>query len=295
MDKTIQIIGYACELGTTLAGGSEGPLVLQQSPYQKELSDNLHWHKIISSHSPKRQLDALDEIRYCCQDLANITSELTHQQQPFVVVGGDHSSAIGTWSGVATASKKPLGLIWVDAHLDSHTPETSKTKSIHGMPAATLLGYGDSKLTTILSDQAKIKPENIVFIGIRSFQSAEQELLEKLGVKIFYMDDVKQQGLQPILQQTLAYLNKKDLTIGMTLDLDAIDPQDAPAVAVAEHDGIRATELLESLAFLCNHANIKALEIAEFTPCHDVDHKTETLIFEIIRIVMTLGPVSSTG
>ena len=217
MNKNIQIIGYACELGTTIPGGSEGPNVLQQSPYQKNRAKNLQWHKIITSHSEKRQLDATDEIRDCCHELANITFEFTQTQQPFVVVGGDHSCAIGTWSGVAMASKKPLGLIWIDAHLDSHTPTSSITKNIHGMPAATLLGYGDKKLSTLLSDQPKIKPDNIVFIGIHSFQATEQELLEQLGVKIFYMKDIKQQGLQAVMQQALDYLNKKKRYLGCNI------------------------------------------------------------------------------
>lgn len=113
-----------------------------------------------------------------------------------LVLGGDHSCAIGTWSGVASAMRPfgDIGLIWVDAHMDSHTIETSPTKNIHGTPVAHLLGFGNQALRTVGDPYPKIKPQNLVMVGIRSFEDEEQELLSRLGVRVFFDNEVQKRG-----------------------------------------------------------------------------------------------------
>jgi arginase len=286
MDEIIHVLSYACELGSTIAGSAEGPLILHQSPYQSLVGCSLNWQPCIQSDVSQRKMAAADEIARCCEQLALQTQHCVQHQQRFLALGGDHSIAIGTWSGVAAAANKPLGLIWVDAHMDSHTPETSDTQNIHGMPVAALMGYGDARLTRILSEQPKLAPEHIVFIGIRSFESGEQQFLEKLGVKIFYIEDVQQQGFVAVMQQAIDYLDAQNVQLGLTIDLDGLDPNDAPGVSLPVKNGILAADLLQGCSLLKQNASLCGIEIAEFTPRNDRDHITERLVFEIASHIL---------
>jgi arginase len=200
-------------------------------------------------------------------------------------LGGDHSCAIGTWSGAASALQGPLGLIWVDAHLDSHTPESSPSKNIHGMPLATLLGYGDPTLTGIQNAKPKILPENVVLIGIRHYEPAEHELLSTLGVKIFYMEDITEMGLDAVMTSALAIITEKTEAFGISVDVDGIDPLDAPGVGYREPNGIPAFDLLKSLKLLIQNKAFIGAEIAEFNPERDIEHKTEKLIIDLISLL----------
>lgn len=182
-----------------------------------------------------------------------------------VVIGGDHSCAIGTWSGVAKKHQE-FGLIWVDAHMDSHTPETSLTKNVHGMPVANLLGYGD--FANLI--EPKLKPKNLVLIGIRSYDTAEQKLLKNLGVKVFYADDPK--GLDNILSETFNYF-PNNLPLGITVDLDAFDPKYTPGVNTPEPGGLELDEFIKGVN-LYKRKPFCAVEIAEFNPIFDIDNIT---------------------
>ena len=196
-------------------------------------------------------------------------------REELVVFGGDHSCAIGTWSGVSSAIKDygDLGLIWIDAHLDSHTPESSPSGNLHGMPVAHLLGHGNKELSSILGKFPKLRPENLVFVGIRSFEDPEVELLNSLGVRIFYDDEVQKRGISDVMNEAIERVSLKTYGFGMSVDLDGFKIEDAPAVGTPEAGGISSGEFLK---FIKTHPMEKLLvtEIVEFLPERDDETKT---------------------
>jgi arginase len=290
--NSLHFIGYA----TSIAGPNQesgiGPIVLKESPYISALSKQglaLHWEGIITP--PKKEhTTTLEAVKAQCLDLGNKVSSLVKKEQFFMVLGGDHSSAIGTWSGARAqlATNEQMGLIWIDAHMDSHTPHTTLTGNIHGMPLACLLGYGDLSLTTIMGPAPVFLPENICLIGIRSFEEAEARLLEKLNVRIFYMDEINKRGLDAVMQEALSIVTRHTSVWGLSLDIDSIDPKDAPATDVSEPFGIGGADLCQALRLIAKHPNFIGAEIVEFDPHRDIEHKTEKLIADLIQS-LTIG------
>ncbi|MSP53355.1 MAG: arginase [Gammaproteobacteria bacterium] len=288
MKTAVKLVGYASGIASNNVDTGLAPWYLQ---YHNELFQTLpfatSWSEIFTSFSSQRKLDALAEITTLNHTLAQQIVSLVKQRENFCVIGGDHSCAIGTWSGVANAcrSQGDIGLIWIDAHMDSHTPETSNSQNIHGMPLAHLLGSGFESLLALLDTKPKLKPENVCLIGIRSYQPGEHQFLENLGVKIIYMEEVLKQGIGATLDLALAHVSRATIGVGISIDLDGIDPVDAPGVGYREANGISAAELLTALAKLPLTMPLLGLEIAEYNPLRDEKQKTAKLIVEIIRAV----------
>ena len=283
--QMIHLIGFASGIAANNPGCGKGPLHMQNSTCLQTL--NISWQDLLQVRENKQGLDALPAIADIDTRLAEHISSLVQKQQAFAVIGGDHSSAVGTWSGVYSAiqSKGELGLIWIDAHMDSHTPETTPSGNIHGMPLAALLGYGPQALCYILEKKPKIKPQNVCLIGVRSYESGEYELLKRLGVRIFFMDEIKQQGMEKVMQNAITLATQNTAGFGLSIDLDAMDPEDAPGVGCPESDGIKAAEFCKSLRQLRKQPSLLGLEIAEFNPNLDQQQKTEHLICEILETV----------
>jgi arginase len=196
-----------------------------------------------------------------------------------IVVGGDHSIAIGTWN----AFEVPFGLIWIDAHMDSHTEKTSPSGAYHGMPVAALLGHG---MPELVRKEPLLKPENLVFIGVRSFEEGEIALLKKLNVKIYFIDEVKRRGLKAILPEAIAHVTKRVSHFGVSLDLDVFSIEEAPGVGSPEEGGILKGELLPLLSQIGKDKRLLAFEMVEFNPERDIEHKTREVAFEVLQEVM---------
>lgn len=278
-----KVIGYALDLAANKAGAAQGPLVLKESNYIKPL--DLEWINILETSATGRQLAALEPVESLCQQLAKETQQLTQQQQHFLAIGGDHSMAMGTWNGAAAGLKDPIGLIWVDAHMDAHTMEDSESKNIHGMPVATLLGHGEKRLVEIGSKQPAIQPENLALVGIRSFETGEAKLLKELNVKIYFIEEVLERGIENVMEEAINHVLKHAKHLGISIDIDGLDPEDAPAVSTPEKGGIRADEFIQALSLVGNNPNFIGAGIAEFNPTNDQNHKTEKVMAEIIKIL----------
>lgn len=289
MTTSLSLIAYASGIAANDPGCAEGPLQLQQHALEQQLSEQhlrSHWQAILKPRSGDKS-DRLQRVVELNTELAAITYDLIQQHKPFAVLGGDHSCAIGTWSGVAAALAQQqqngeLSLIWIDAHMDSHTFETTATGNIHGMPLAALLGYGDTSLTHISIPRSKIDPKQLVLIGTRSFEAAEEKLLQRLGVRIYNMEALEKRGLDTVFAEAIAYVKEKSLGFGVSLDLDAIDPFDAPGVGVPEVGGISGDNLCQVLKQLRHESALLGVEVVEYNPYHDKNHKTERLIKEIL-------------
>ncbi|MEO8402173.1 MAG: arginase [Gammaproteobacteria bacterium] len=287
-DKTVYLLGYASGIAGSKEGSGEGPDVMQHSSCLLALKEQeipYYWQTTIKRDTQNHSKLAI--VTEACQALADEVIKLIQQEKFFTVIGGDHTSAIGTWSA-ASASKHdqgPLGLIWIDAHMDSHTPETSETGNLHGMPMACLLGAGSSALINMAGEFTKFRPEHVCLIGVRSFEQGEVELLDKLNVRIFYMPEVKQRGLKAVLADAIKIATHGTAGYGISIDIDSMDPADAPGTGVAEPDGLAAKELCQVLTGLAQDERLIGAEIAEFNPRFDKNQMTEKLIAQLLAAI----------
>lgn len=250
---------------------------VRQKPEQKRL--DLQWHMI----HPEDHGSKEEKLSKLNQSISRFTRYWTEQSQPFLVIGGDHSCAMGTWSGVLNGLQQPgkFGLIWLDAHMDAHTFVTSPSGNIHGMPVSALLGRADTRLAAMYPSSDFIKPENLILIGVRSYENEEYDLLKQAEVEIVFAKQID--GLAQALIKAVDKLSLSCEVIGISIDLDFIDPEDAPGVETPAPGGIKAEQLIEALSLINRHPKICGLEISEFNPENDSKNKTLYLMKDIIE------------
>jgi arginase len=298
LNKKVSLIGGACGWGAPKHETEKGPEALQQL----KIIDQLHhfpisWKDIIkpSKKSYEYRPADKDEIWKIIIDynerLADCVSQTLASKGFPVVIGGDHSNAVGAWSGVVTHLKahEKFGLIWVDAHMDAHTPETTPSHAIHGMPVASLLGYGKEKLINVASSGRKISPKHMVLLGVRSFEIGEADLLQRLGVRVYKMDEVRERGFSEVFNEALGIVTKETEGFGVSIDLDAFDPLVAPGTGTPVPNGFNEDEFLAEFSLLKDNPSFKALEIAEYNPDLDADYKTAYLIGKLLAALFNQG------
>lgn len=287
--NSLALIGYASGLAANNPDCALGPWYLYYHPtLWDHVGFKVHWQTFIKAHSREKGESVLQPLYRSLKKLSDAVLKAQQNQQPFCVLGGDHACAMGTWSAVAHFCRpKDIGLIWIDAHMDSHTPQNSLSHNYHGMPVAHLLGHGAECLTHLLDKQPKIKPQNLCLVGIRSYETSEHHFLQQQGVKIFYQQDCLDQGFSSVLQQAYQHVTQNTDGFGVSLDLDGIDPGDAPGVGCPEPHGIQAELLINALAALnLGHQSLfLGLEIAEFNPVMDINQKTAQLIPRLLNAV----------
>ena len=293
----VEIVGVACGEGARNKGSEAGPDAVRAGDIVARLQMrglSAAWRETIrpghASHG-----GPLQAVNGVCRRLAQrVRAIVAHGGLP-VVVGGDHSCAIGTWKGVASAlrARGPLGLIWIDAHMDAHTPQTTPSGALHGMPLACLLGYGDEQLAGLV-DGARLSPQHVCLIGVRSFETNEAVLLRQLGVRVYYMYEVARRGLAAVMREALAIASAGTGGFGVTVDLDALDPRDAPGVNTPVANGIRSRELAAVLERLASHPAFTAIEIAEYNPGRDQDGRTAAVVTQLLDAIL-LGPQQTRG
>ncbi|WP_155520811.1 arginase, partial [Ralstonia solanacearum] len=237
--------------------------------------------------SRSARLAALPGVAGFSRALADATAHSVHEGHVPVVIGGDHSCAIGTWSGVASALRPagPLGLIWIDAHLDSHTPQTSDSGAIHGMPLAALLGHGPRELTQVREAGPKLLPQHVVVIGARSYEPAERALIDRLGVRVIDAGEVARGGLRAVMADAIRIVTADTAAFGVTLDLDAFDPAVAPGVGSPEPGGLTGQDMTQALAACARDARFAAFELVEYNPRHDKGGITARLALDLLGAV----------
>ncbi|MEW6118919.1 MAG: arginase [Pseudomonadota bacterium] len=286
--RTLLVIGAASGLGAGDPGCAEGPDALRRyRVFHDTPLQHVKWEAILrvprnASDAPLRAVATLDT------QLARTVERAVREGSFPLVVGGDHSCAIGTWSGVrsALAAEGPLGLIWIDAHMDSHTFATTPSGHLHGMPLAALLGHGDAALTHIDGTAAKLRPEHVCLIGVRSYEAGEAALLRRLGVRVYAMDEIRRRGLAGVFDDALAIARSRTAGYGISIDLDALDPDEAPGVGTPVRGGLHCGELAATLSGLRDDPAFVAMEIVEYNPHKDHGHATARAAGRLARAVM---------
>ncbi len=285
--KQLAVIGAASCWGAPDNRCDMGPSVIRANGLDSRLryhAYDVDWRHLAAPCVGHEDQDVVALIGQYCSELAQYVLEAVSQGRFFSVIGGDHSCAVGTWSGVHAAinERGPLGLIWVDAHMDSHTPETSHSGAVHGMPLAALLGYGDPALTQIGVPKPKLSPEHVCLVGVRSYETEEANFLKRLGVRVFDSEEVQRQGLNAVMKQAQAIARNGTAGYGISIDLDAIDPVDAPGVGSPEPGGLGGADLTSVLGEQADATDFIGVEIAELNPSRDRNGLTARLVSELI-------------
>jgi len=203
-----------------------------------------------------------------------------------LVLGGDHSISVGTVSAIAAASRregKRVGLLWVDAHGDINTPETSPSGNIHGMPVAALLGEGPPELTSIGGEGPKLDPRNVAMVGIRSLDDGEKVRLKRYGVQVHTMSQVDRQGIESVMKEALARVSDGTDRVHVSFDLDALDPEVAPGVGTPVKGGLDYREAHLLMEILSDSGLMTSLEVVEANPILDVRNASAAFAVELVQ------------
>jgi arginase len=284
MNKNISVVGVPMDLGQGRRGVDMGPSALryanaieriEQLGYDvKDLGD-IHIPRIEeASRTNDSNLKQLEEVTMVSEELGERVGSIMAEGRFPLVFGGDHSIAIGTIAGLAQ-HKKNLGVIWYDAHGDLNTGDTSPSGNIHGMPLAASLGIGHAKLTHILGFAPKIKPENVVIIGARDLDEGEKVLIKKLGVKVYTMHEIDRLGMAQVMEEAIAYIESLGTDgVHLSLDLDALDPHDAPGVGTPVLGGISYRESHLAMEILAEADILTSCEFVEVNPILDQKNTT---------------------
>ena len=284
MERQVELIGAAWGLGGPEPGCAEAPAVLAPLLVEElqRCGTPLAAGPILSpARSERRKQLAVSKL--CGLLAAAVADALAHGRLP-CVLGGDHSCAGGTWTGVARGVKGALGLVWIDAHMDAHTPRTSHTGRLHGMPLAWLLGQDDDPLYGLAT--GVIEPQHVSLVGVRSFEPEERERLERLGVRIFYMDEVKDRSLEAVLADALAIAKHGTSAFGISVDLDVVSPDEAPGVGTPVPDGVSGAELAQALEKIGGRSDLAAVELVEYSPRLDPSGRSARVAIEILRAAL---------
>ncbi len=293
--KDVQIIGVPFDLGCNKRGANMGPSAIRIAELHHKISVLGYTpHDIGDLDVPVR--DTLPEkakkekylhqtARVCGELYKQVYSALKAERTP-IVLGGDHSIAIGTIAGVSgfyREQHKNIGLIWVDAHADCNTPESSPTGNIHGMPLSIALGLGAPELTAIGGSHPKVRPENVALIGIRTLDGIEKEILRKSGIRYFTMREIDERGMHAVMKDAIATVTKDTAAIHLSFDIDGIDPQAAPGVSTPETGGLSYREAHLALEMIADTGCLASMEFVELNPMTDLAHKTAQLTVELVQ------------
>ncbi|MBD1222920.1 arginase [Virgibacillus halodenitrificans] len=286
MNKNISVIGVPMDLGQSRRGVDMGPSAMRYAGaieklttlkyIVKDLGDIPINRPVNNESTDGTNLKNLHQVIEANQQLADMVDEEIQKYNFPLILGGDHSIAIGSLAGIAKHYKN-LGVIWYDAHGDLNSSETSPSGNIHGMPLAVSLGIGHDKLVNISDYVPKIKPENIVIIGARSLDPGEKELIKEKGIKVFTMHEIDRLGMPNVMSEAIKYLKDRTDGVHLSLDLDGLDPSEAPGVGTPVLGGITYRESHLAMEMLEESGMITSAEFVEVNPILDEKNKTATV------------------
>lgn len=284
MNKIIELIGAPTTFGQKKLGVDLGPDAIRYAgvlPRLKRIG-----HEVIDAGnveaptvdiekfmSQQEGLQNYEEILTFSKSLKDKVSESIRQGHFPVILGGDHSLAIGSISGVAE-HYDDLGIIWYDAHGDLNVPEESPSGNMHGMPLRILAGEGDEKLVQLGGFAPKVKPENIVLIGMRDLDFGEREYIKKHQIRTYTMADIDERGIRSVIEESIAYLKDKTDGVHLSLDVDALDPNETPGTGTKVLGGLTYRESHYALELLNQSDMITSMDIVEVNPLLDVENRT---------------------
>jgi arginase len=294
MNKKIKIIGVPMDLGAGRRGVDMGPSAIRIAGLNQAIArlgfdvvdaGNVHISPAEAIQRTNPRAHYLPEIAAASEELARMVESSLEEGALPVILGGDHSIAVGSVAGLASFHRKlkqKVGIIWLDAHTDANTPESSPSGNIHGMPLAALLGYGARELTHIAGFAPKVLPEHTAIIGARSVDPGERELLRSLGVRVFTMSELDERGLGDVVSEAVEIATRNTAGFHVTMDMDFIDPFYAPGVGTPERGGATYRESHLAMEKIAESGRVLSVELTEVNPVYDVANQTALLAVELI-------------
>jgi arginase len=292
--KKVKIIGVPMDLGAGRRGVDMGPSAIRIAGLNQaiallgyEVTDvgNVHVNPPEALTQSTARARFLPEIAAAAEELALMVEAALGDEALPVILGGDHSIAIGSASGLASfyrKQEKKIGIIWLDAHTDVNTPETTPSGNIHGMPLAALLGRGARQLTEVAGFAPKVLPENAVVIGARSVDPGERELIKTLNIRVFTMSEVDERGMADIIEEAIEIASRNTAGFHVTMDMDFIDPFYAPGVGTPERGGATYREGHLAMEKMSDSGHVLSVELTEVNPVYDTTNQTAQLAVEFI-------------
>lgn len=292
--KKIRVIGVPLDLGASRRGVDMGPSAVRVAGLEARLE--ALGHKVddggnvsVAIAEQKKVGDEhakyLKEITATCTKAAELVVKSLEAGYIPLVLGGDHSLAAGTVSGAAEFHRRKdqqIGLIWIDAHSDINTPETSPSGNVHGMPLAALLGLGPAELANIYGFSPKVRPENCVLIGVRDIDQTEKENIKRAGMtEVYTMRDIDERGMRTVIEEALRIAGRGTAGYHVSLDMDWIDPEDAPGVGTPVRGGATYREAHLAMEIIADHGRMTSFEIVEVNPVIDEHNRTADLAVEL--------------
>jgi arginase len=281
IDKSIHIIGVPMDLGASRRGTDVGPSALRiarlgdalrRMGYTVDTEEDIPVPAMETRSTASADARFKEEILDVCVTLCDRVRTVLEQGSTPLVLGGDHSIAMGTVSGVASYLRnrdERLGLIWFDAHGDMNIPGLSPSGNIHGMPLAHILGRGDEDLMSIGGFKGKVRPENVALIGIRDIDSEERRIIRESGIKTFTMRDIDEHGMASVARQALRVVNEDTGGFHISFDVDGCDPSVIPGSGTLVPVGVSFREAHLLLEYLADDGNMLSMEVVELNPFLD--------------------------
>ena len=291
--KQIRVIGVPLDLGQSRRGVDMGPSAVRVAGLEARLEaigHNVEDGGNVAVAIPEQKKEGaahakyLKEITATCTKSADLVLKTLEAGKIPLVLGGDHSVAAGTVAGVAEFYRRQnqkIGLIWIDAHSDMNTPDSSPSGNVHGMPLAAIMGLGPAELGNIYNFSPKIHPENCVLVGIRDVDAIEKENIRKAGVEVFTMRDIDERGMRSVMEEALRMAGRGTAGYHVSLDMDWIDPEDAPGVGTPVWGGATYREAHLAMEIIADHGRLLSLEIVEVNPVIDEHNQTADLAVEL--------------
>jgi arginase len=292
--KAVSVLGVPLGYGSSMAGVDMGPAALRVARLNQRIAGlgysvrdlgDLRLERPQTHPEPHDKLKYVKEISNACEQLAREVEEILIADHLPLILGGDHSIAIGSFAGVTSYYRKrgeSLGLIWFDAHADMNTPESTPSGNIHGMPLAALLGYGVRELTSVAGFAPKLDPSLCAHVGARDIDPGERELISELGMRFFTMREIDERGMAACMDDAIAVASSATGGYAVTFDVDALDPGDAPGSGTLVRGGLTYREAHLGMEKIAEAGGMRSLEIVEINTALDVNNKTAELGVELI-------------
>ena len=295
----VKVIEMPLDFGASRHGADMGPSAIRLAGLQQRLESL--GHEVTDYFSPidikpadyddegNPKAKYLNPIVRSCTQLALAVEESFREGDFPLIIGGDHSIALGSVAGVSAAcirQGKKLGILYVDAHGDFNTAETTLTGNIHGECMAASCGYGLPDLTDLYFKGQKVNPENVCVVGTRDLDALEKNLMKKAGVTVFSMSDIDRQGFPVILQKIRNFFAEKVDCVHLSFDLDVLDPMFAPGTGIQLQAGLSNREGLMIMEEMCEMGKVCSAEIVELNPVLDIQNKTAVLAVDLIARIL---------
>jgi arginase len=294
MPQKIRIIGVPMDLGQSRRGVDMGPSALRVAGLQARLKQLGHQVEDIGNiavkqpeeqHYGEKRAKYLNEIAETCRGLAEIVERALGEGFLPLMLGGDHSIAVGSLAGVASYSckqSKRVGCLWLDAHGDMNTPESSPSGNVHGMPMAAVIGYGAPELVELMGFKPKVEPRNVALVGVRDLDAKERRLVKESGVHVFTMRDIDERGMREVMTEALRFASDETAGVAVSLDMDFVDPSDAPGVGTPVRGGVTYREAHLAMEMIADTESMVSMEVVEINPILDEHNRTALLGVELV-------------